>query len=144
MKTIEFSRPENGVRLFKPELKFMDFWYVTNDYLKTTTLSEKTKKEMMIRIHDFSIQLRETFDLYLNENKKSNQKIYDEITAGLKESVRRAKISMARNKAENKTFAGYWKFLANVLKEDSVLLKDESLQNAIHTFEQNVNTIEVC
>lgn len=143
MKTIEFRQPKNGLRLFKPELKFMDIWFVTNDYLQTTKLNEETKKEVMIRIHNFSIQLRDTIELYPSKNKKVNQKVYQQIELGLKESVRRAKISMALNKVHNRTFALYWKYLATVLKQDAGLLKDEYLKNAVQTFEKSVSTIKV-
>lgn len=139
MKTIEFRQPKNGLRLFKPELKFMDIWFVTNDYIQTTKLNEETKKEVMIRIHNFSIQLRDTFELYPSKNKK----VYKQIELGLKESVRRAKISVALNKAHNKTFVFYWRYLATVLKQDAILLKDEHLQNAVQVFEKCVRAIEI-
>jgi hypothetical protein len=121
----------------------MDFWHVTNDFLNTTSLNEKTKKEMMNRIHTFSIQLNDTITLYPIGTEKVNQKTYDAITIGLKESVRRAKISLAHNKKHSKPFTGYWKFLADVLKEDAQVLKDEHLQNAIQIFETSVSTIKL-
>lgn len=130
-------------RLFKSELKFMDFWHVTNDYLKTTLLDEEVKKELMIRINDYSIQMHNTIALYPMKNKKANKETYDAITSGLKESVRRAKISMALNQSHLEPFGAYWKFLVGILKNDTALLKDEHLQNAITHFENSVNTIKV-
>ena len=141
MKTKEISGQQREPRLFKPELKFMDFWHVTNDYLKTTSLNEQTKKEVMIRIHNFSIHLNETIALYPTGKKKINQRTYDTITAGLKESVRRAKISLALNHSFKKPFIAYWKYLSGVLVSDATLINDENLLNTVYHFEYFVSTI---
>jgi hypothetical protein len=142
MMKIKTTQEKKTTLLFKPDVKFMDLWNVTNDYLNTTSLGEKTKKEIMIRIHDFSFQLHSTIELYPTGDKKASAKTYDEIAAGLKETVRRAKISLALNQTFGKIFAAYWKFLSDVLKQDALLLKDEKLQNILLEFERNINTMK--
>jgi hypothetical protein len=142
MKTKKTATQENTTLLFKPDLKFMDFWHVTNDYLNTTSLGKETKSEIMIRIHDFSLQLNHTIGLYPTGNKKASGKTYDDIAAGLKETLRRAKISLARNQTYGKVFIAYWKYLCDVLKQDALLLKDEKLQDILSDFEQNISTMK--
>lgn len=139
---IKTTTKENTPLLFKPQLKFMDLWNVTDAYLNTIRLGEKTKRDIMIRIHDFSFHLHSTIKLYPTEGKKPSPKIYDEIAAGLKETLRRAKISLAHNKEFGKIFIAYWKYLCGVLKQDALLLKDENLQSILLDFEQNISTMK--
>lgn len=143
MKAIEKKQEINHTRLFKPELKFMDIWHVTNDYLKTTSLDQEEKKEIMIRIHDFSLHLQNIINLYPLENKKHDAQTYQAIESALKEMLRRAKISMSRNQRFNSIFAGYWKFLAAILKNESVILNDEKLDDVFQNFDKAVDTIQV-
>ena len=128
--------------LFKPDLKFIDFYNLTARYLKTVSLNDKSKTELAIRIHDYSFPIHQTVLKY-KLGKKQNPKIYTEIETGLKETLRRVKISLALNNKHSKLFVGYWKFLADVLQEDAAHLKDEHLQNNIREFEKNTLTLKV-
>jgi hypothetical protein len=134
---------QNSTRLFKKGLKFMDFWHVTNDYLKTIDLNDKERKEIMIRVHGFSIHLHGTIAFYPIGNKNIKQKTYTTIENGLRESLRRAKISLSLNKKSGKVFGAYWLFLAKVLLEDARILKDVELENVIRNFETAAKAIQV-
>jgi len=143
MKTEQNEHQTVQPRLFKQDLKFMDWWHVTNDYLKTTSLTQDEKKEVMIRIHDFSLHLQNTILHYSAEIKQHNMQTYESIESGLKETLRRAKISMARNHRFNNVFAGYWKFLAEVLKNESEILNDDKLKTVFLNFDKTVDALQV-
>ncbi len=128
-------------RLFKRDLKFMDIYYVTDDFVREKSLDKKTRHEVMVRIHDFSIHLADTFSLY-TASKKPTEKTYHQIETGLKEVVRRAKISLALNKKHVKYFVDYWPSLAGVLQRDAHLLKDQRLQGIIEGFEKRTHEIK--
>ena len=130
------------IHLFKPDLKFMDFHRITSRYVSTTTLNEKSKKDLMIRIHDYVFPVQEAIKKYPLGKVKQKPKTYNEIETGLKETLRRVKISLALNNKNSKLFVGYWKFLADVLQEDAALLKDEQLQSTMKEFEKNALTLK--
>jgi len=142
MRTKENSRLTSQPRLFKPDLKFMDWWHVSNDYLTTTELNQEDKKEVMMRIHDFALHLQNTITLYPLTKKEKDTHTYESIESGLKESIRRAKISMARNSRFNNVFAGYWKFLATVLQNESIILNDEKLKNVFINFDKTTDALQ--
>lgn len=141
MKTIQNTNAQ--LRLFKPNLKFMDWWHVSNNYLKTTSLNQEEKKEVMIRLNDFSLHLHNTISLYPLENNQHSAEIYKLIESGLKEALRRAKISMTKNNRFNSIFAGYWKFLANVLKNESITLNDNKLKEVFLNFDSTVDSLKI-
>ena len=144
MKTIEHSYQlkKNEPRLFKNDLKFMDINYVTQHFLLPKKLDKKTKHEIAVRIHNFSLSLHDTIKLY-PIGKKATGNTYDKMEAGFKETLRRVKISLALDKKHSKYLVDYWPFLAGVLKNDARLLKDERLQNMINDFEKKTQALEV-
>lgn len=143
MKT-NMAVPNNKtIHLFKPDLKFMDFHRITSRYVNTTSLNEKSKTELAIRIHDYVFPVQEAISKYALDKTKQNPTTYNEIETGLKETLRRVKISLALNDKQSKLFVGYWKFLADVLQQDATLLKDEHLQSTMQEFEKNTLTLEV-
>lgn len=131
------------IHLFKADLKFMDFHRITSRYLHTTSLNEKSKTELAIRIHNFVFPVQQTIIKYKLGKAKQNPKTYHEIETDLKETLRRAKISLALSNKHSKLFVGYWKFLADVLKEDAAHLKDEQLKNTMKEFEKYTLTLQV-
>ncbi|MDP3146023.1 MAG: hypothetical protein Q8T03_13420 [Bacteroidota bacterium] len=140
MKTNKSSQVLTQPRIFKYDLKFMDLWHITNDYLKTSSLDQEEKKEVMVRIHEFSLHLQNTIALYPLQNEIKDEQLYNSIASSLKELLRRAKISMARNSRFNDEFRGYWKFLAEVIKNEALLLQDEKLEDVFLNFETATTT----
>jgi len=135
-------KKENANSLFKKDLKFMDFHHVTFRYLNTTSLKGQAKTSLAVRIHDYVFPMQEAVMQYQLKKSKQSPQTYAAIESGLKEAVRRAKISLALKDNNNKLFIGYWKYVANVYREDAVLLKDSALENCIQNFEQYVQTMK--
>ena len=136
------TKKENETSLFKKELKFMDFHHVTFRYLNTTPLKGEEKTSLAVRIHDYVFPMQEALSNYDFKKTKQNPDTYQKIEAGLKEAVRRAKISLAIKENNNELFIGYWKYLANVYREDAELLQDENLNTCINSFEAYVQTMK--
>jgi hypothetical protein len=135
-------KKDNEVALFKHDLKFMDFHNVTFRYLLTTPLKGEKRTSLAVRIHDYVFPMQQAISHYEFKKKKQAPETYHTIESGLKETLRRAKISIALNNNQNKLFIGYWKYLVGVLREDSHLLKDTELENCVSQFEKNVSTMK--
>lgn len=135
-------KKNNEVSLFKHDLKFMDFHNVTFRYLSTTPLKGEKRTSLAVRIHNYSFPMQEAISQYEFKKKKQTPETYHIIEAGLKEVLRRAKISLALNNNQNILFIGYWKYFVTVLREDSHLLKDTDLENCVSQFEKNVLTMK--
>lgn len=142
MKTMAKSS-KTPMHLFKHDLKFMDFHQLTFCYLDTTPLKGESKISLAVRIHDYVSPMQDAILNYGFSKTKQAPKTYEVIESGMKETLRRAKISLALNDNQSKFFIGYWKFLAGILHEDANRLKDEQLQGAIRKFEQNVLSLKV-
>ena len=143
MATNMAKNKQNETLLFKPDLKFMDFHHQTFSYLNTIKLNEKSKTGLAIRIHDYVFPMQEAILMYSHNKIKQVPKTYQVIESGLKETLRRVKISLALNNNQSKLFIGYWKFLVNVFRMDAIQLKDEQLQMIIDGFEKNVSLLKV-
>ena len=135
-------KKDNETSLFKTDLKFMDFYHVTCRYLETTNLTGEKRTPLAIRIHSFVFPMQEAIENYNYKLKKQPPEVYAIIEKGLLEAVRRAKISLARIKDNNKLFIGYWHYLANVYCEDALLLKDAELETCIQKFKDYVQTMK--
>ncbi|MCC6837240.1 MAG: hypothetical protein IT234_01765 [Bacteroidia bacterium] len=135
-------KKENETSLFKKELKFMDFHHVTFRYLNTTPLKGEEKTSLAVRIHDYVFPMQEALSNYHFKKTKQHPDTYLKIESGLKEAVRRAKISLAVKENNNELFIGYWKYLADVYREDATLLRDETLNDCINNFEAYVQTMK--
>lgn len=135
-------KKENEASLFKKELKFMDFYYVTFRYLNTTKLNREEQTPVAMRIHNFVMSMEELILQYDLKKRKQSPAVYETIDTGLKETVRRAKISLGRIKENNPLFIGYWNYLVNVYREDAKLLGDKALERCIDNFETYVQTMK--
>lgn len=135
-------KKENEASLFKKELKFMDFHHVTFRYLLTTPLKGETRTSLAVRIHDYVLPMQVAISKYELKKGKQKPETYNTIESGLKEAVRRAKMSLAVTDNNNELFIGYWKYLATVYREDAHILKDAALENCIQNFEEYVLTMK--
>ena len=142
MNTYTPQKKDNETRLFKKDLKFMDFHHVTFSYIETTILKGEKRTPLAIRIHCFVFPMQEAIENYNYKRKKQTPEVYVIIEKGLIEAVRRAKISLGRIKENNKLFIGYWNYLANVYHEDALLLKDTELERCIQHFKEYVQTMK--
>jgi hypothetical protein len=135
-------KKENEASIFKKELKFMDFYYVTFRYLNTTPLNREEQTPVAMRIHNFVFPMQEAILNYDLKKRKQDVDVYESINKGLKETVRRAKISLGILKENNALFIGYWSYLVNVYREDAKLLGDKALERCIDNFESYVQTMK--
>ncbi len=135
-------KKENEASIFKKELKFMDFHHVTFRYLDSTSLERDKRRPVAVRIHSYVYPMQEVIEQYNLKRKKQDPEVYTAIESGLKEAVRRAKISLGRTKDKNKFFIGYWNYLVNVYREDAKLLGDTALEKCIDNFESYVKTMK--
>jgi hypothetical protein len=129
-------------RLIKKGQKYPDFYYRKEEYIKALRLNEKQLLMLSIRINNYIPALMAVFSLYEPARDKQKQAVYTIIQSRLKEIIRRVRISMTRNVTLNKEFAGYWKFIGEVYRQDAILLGDLELISIVEAFRRNATALK--
>lgn len=137
MKTISYTYEirEDKPKLFKKDVKLMDINIVTHLFLMPKKLERPIQHEIMVRINNNTFSLGQTLHLY-SKRKAIGKATYGKIAQGLKETLRRVRISLALDKNYNGYVVEYWPYVASVLKKDAELIKDERLYNIASEFEK--------
>jgi hypothetical protein len=131
-----------SLSLIVPGIKYADFLNQTNAYLNSLYLSEKHETELQHRINALCGPLCDTLIYYEHDKDSQSQKTYRSIELGLKEVLRRVRISLAVNKKHSKDYIGFWKYVSTVCMKDAAILRDLYLLSLFERFHKAAQSLK--
>ncbi|MCC6371180.1 MAG: hypothetical protein IT236_09270 [Bacteroidia bacterium] len=132
----------NNCTLIVPQIKYVDYMNQTTAYLAKVKLSEKAKVEITHRINSLGKSFTDTLAHYAHGKPKQSPKAYAAIESGIKEILRRIRISLAVNKKHSKEYIGFWKHLSELCLEDAALLRDLYLLSVFESFHESTHKLK--
>ncbi len=136
---IDDQRRTTGNRILNPDIKYWDFFFLTEEYKNTLDLTEEQKHQIACRINGFVRDIGIAIATSFCEDAQGRK---GNMGKRISNCARKIKISLAKNKAHSDQFAAYWNYLLQVMKEDAVKVKNFQVNHMIGIYEQKFNTLQ--
>ena len=142
IKYQQMKTKNSNCKLMIPGIKYTDFMNQSTSYLAALKMTSKAREELTHRINSSGKMLTDTLSNYAHGKARQSPKAYAAIEAGLKELLRRIRISIGVNKKQSKEYIGFWKHLSKVCLADAAALRDLYLISQFESFSQSVHELK--